>query len=479
MDSVETRQGDSSSTNRDSETLLVSSSVQPKASAQLAAKSFDYRSLFWKWHLYAGLFGGPLLILIAMTGAILVFSPEIDQWLRPDLWRIAPPVDGTVKLSEQAIVDAVFRSYPDEKVLFYKQSHRQEIPYQFLLVNPSAYKGIRDVWISPYTGQVNGDRMRESSFVRIVEQLHRRLLKDEIGSSIVEVMTGWGIVLMLTGAFLWWPKTVRGIRKALSLTFRGSLFKINWKLHNTIGAWVGLVVLLMCLTGMVFSTYSGLMYRTVMERTGGSNLTGVQGAKSNVIAGQDPLAVDELINHARSELASSGKNLADIALTVQFPRESTGCVVITTTRDERPGWEERNGYRSWTFDQFSGEVLGRSTWDQLHPMMQFWFFSLSLHYGSIFGLPTKLIALFACLSVPVLSVTGYLIWWWKRKGQQKAKNSRRANQTGSRNHQPISKPLIAALFVVGIIFPTIGVSFLILCLWEWLRFKFRRRLANP
>ncbi len=45
--------------------------------SEAARRPFPYRRLFWKWHLYAGLFGTPLLILIAVTGAVLVFSPEI------------------------------------------------------------------------------------------------------------------------------------------------------------------------------------------------------------------------------------------------------------------------------------------------------------------------------------------------------------------------------------------------------------------
>src|SRR5262245_14166555 len=51
-------------------------------------RPFNYRQLFWKWHLYAGLFGAPLMILIALTGAILVFGPEIDRLIRPELWHI-------------------------------------------------------------------------------------------------------------------------------------------------------------------------------------------------------------------------------------------------------------------------------------------------------------------------------------------------------------------------------------------------------
>src|SRR5687768_8144200 len=139
-------------------------------------KPFNCRKLFWKWHKYAGLFGGPLLILIAITGAILVFSPEIDRLLRPDLWTIAAPSKGASSMvSDQAMIDLVRQKHPGERIIVYNQSSHPHEPYQFLLLGKPG-DGIHDVWVNPYTGGVVGERMRETAFVRIVEQLHRRLL---------------------------------------------------------------------------------------------------------------------------------------------------------------------------------------------------------------------------------------------------------------------------------------------------------------
>lgn len=438
-------------------------------------RSFPYRKLFWKWHLYAGLLGGPLLILIAITGALLVFSPEIDEWLRPDLWIIEPAAAeiNSQPVSDQTMVETVQTRFPKETIVLYRQNQRPDQPYQFLLFgNPK--EGIHDVWVNPYTGEITADRMRETAFVRIVEQLHRRLLSGEIGSSIIELITGWGIVLTLTGCFLWWPRTAKALWNGLTLSFRGSAYKINWRLHNTVGVWVAFFVLMMCLTGMVFSTYSGKLYRSVMTATDFNKTAATASLKSVPQSGKSPVSIDQLIKKVRLDLPEN------VPLNVRWPRDKTGCFVITTDRNLRPLWSDRSQFQTWTFDQYSGEQLAFSHWDDLHPMRQFSAFSMTVHYGSIFGLPTKLIALVACLGVPILAITGYLIWWWKRKGKRQKLNQRRTqtNQTETRKNPPIPKTLFALLIIVGIVFPTIGLSFLLLLAYEMIRFWYPTKSTN-
>lgn len=435
-------------------------------------RRYNYRQLFWKWHKYAGLLGGPLLMLIAVTGSILVFAPEIDHWLRPDLWTLPPTSSETTlaPVTEQSLIDGVRRAYPTETLVLYRQNQRGGEPHQYWF-STTGRGGFRHVWVNPRTGEIVGERMWESSFLRIVEQLHRRLLSGETGSSIIELITGWGIVLTLTGCFLWWPKTIKTLWHGLTLSLRGSAYKVNWRLHNTVGAWVSLFVLLMCLTGMVFSTYSGKLYFTLMNATGGSNRSGSERPRSVPMEGRGTIGMDDV-------LAVVWRDVADDApLSVTLPRGPTDCITVTANQEARPLWSNRGGYRSWTFDQYSGALLSSSNWDDLHPMMKFARLSLTIHYGSIFGLPTKVIALLACLGVPVLSITGSLIWWWKRRGKQKIANRPLATAASrtERDSEPISKWLVASLIVVSVMFPTIGVSFVVLAMFEGLVAVWRRR----
>ncbi|HVW01775.1 MAG TPA: PepSY domain-containing protein, partial [Planctomycetaceae bacterium] len=39
----------------------------------------DYRSV-WRWHFYAGLFCIPFVIVLALSGSIYLFKPQIEAW---------------------------------------------------------------------------------------------------------------------------------------------------------------------------------------------------------------------------------------------------------------------------------------------------------------------------------------------------------------------------------------------------------------
>ena len=437
-------------------------------------RRFNYRQLFWKWHLYAGWFGGPLLMLISLTGAILVFGPELDTAMRPDLWKITPPSATTSRplVSDQAMLDLLRTKYPQESVVLYRQNQFPDQPYQFLMLGKSR-SGIHDVWVNQYTGQIVGERLRETSLVRIAEQLHRRLLTGETGATIIEFITGWGIVLSITGVFLWWPKTLKTLQHGLTLSFQGSGYKINWRLHNTLGAWAAIFILLMSVTGMVYSTYSGELYRRLMDWTGASQNPFNKPAKSIPVQNGVPVSLDPLLEFVRANVP------AGTPLSVRMPRGPDASFVISTLQELRPEWQNRTSIRFWTFDQFTGQQLETASWHDLHPLMKLKMVSLGIHYGSIFGLPTRIIALVVCLIVPILTVTGYLIWWWKR-----AKKSPTARERVSiavsprRTSRPISKWLVATLLIIAVIFPTIGISFLALTLWEFVRYLITRSGAK-
>ena len=38
-----------------------------------------YRTI-WRWHFYAGLFVIPLILILATTGAIYLFKPQVERW---------------------------------------------------------------------------------------------------------------------------------------------------------------------------------------------------------------------------------------------------------------------------------------------------------------------------------------------------------------------------------------------------------------
>lgn len=62
--------------------------------ASRANRMRTWRSLWVQMHLYLGLFIGALLVVFGLTGSILVFWQEIDEWLNPALLTVEAPPPG-------------------------------------------------------------------------------------------------------------------------------------------------------------------------------------------------------------------------------------------------------------------------------------------------------------------------------------------------------------------------------------------------
>ncbi|MGH8612088.1 MAG: PepSY domain-containing protein, partial [Gammaproteobacteria bacterium] len=60
------------------------------------------RKLWLQLHLWLGLILGLFLSVFGITGSILVFYQEIDEWLNPDLLTVAPrPAGASYRPFEQ------------------------------------------------------------------------------------------------------------------------------------------------------------------------------------------------------------------------------------------------------------------------------------------------------------------------------------------------------------------------------------------
>lgn len=74
------------------ETVTSASVLMPDASRRTRRRA--WRALWVQVHLYLGLFVGALLVVFGVTGSVLVFFQEIDEWLNPTLLTVEVPAPG-------------------------------------------------------------------------------------------------------------------------------------------------------------------------------------------------------------------------------------------------------------------------------------------------------------------------------------------------------------------------------------------------
>jgi uncharacterized iron-regulated membrane protein len=76
---------------------------------------------------------------------------------------------------------------------------------------------------------------------------------------------------------------------------------------------------------------------------------------------------------------------------------------------------------SYTFDKYSGKLLQVLPHNKKSPGMKMNEMNYDIHVGQILGLTGKIIAFLASLICASLPITGFIIWWGKRKKSKKSK----------------------------------------------------------
>src|SRR5215213_9602668 len=203
-----------------------------------------------KLHTYVGLSIGLLLALIGLTGSLIVFGDELDEWLNPGILKVEPR---TATASAQSMLDAVRAAYPNEKLA------RVRLPREAHDSAELCFETRREprcVYVNPYTAAVLGERVPAHSFKGRVVSLHRRLLSGEIGETIIGVCGLLLLTLSLSGLVLWWP----GPRR-LRIKRGAGRYRTSFDLHRAVGI---CALLFLAISG---ATGAAMVFRPTFEKT--------------------------------------------------------------------------------------------------------------------------------------------------------------------------------------------------------------------
>ncbi len=172
-----------------------------------------YRTI-WRWRFYADLIVSPFLLILAVTGAIYLFNDEINDALQPDQRSVADaPILPTSRLIGAALAD-----YPGGSVT------RIDIPTEsgrsaVVFITPTSGDPER-IHVDPGTAQVLTSFVYPRTVVGFADVFHGSLMMGHRGDALVELMACWGLILVVTGLYLWWPRNGRRIIGVLAPDLR-------------------------------------------------------------------------------------------------------------------------------------------------------------------------------------------------------------------------------------------------------------------
>jgi uncharacterized iron-regulated membrane protein len=93
-----------------------------------------------------------------------------------------------------------------------------------------------------------------SRLTRVTEwavNLHENLLAGYIGRTVNGIGAACLVLLCLTGVVIWWPGIAHW-RRSLRVSWKSSFAHTNWELHNSLGFWCLLFVLVWGVSGAYF-----------------------------------------------------------------------------------------------------------------------------------------------------------------------------------------------------------------------------------
>lgn len=450
----------------------------------------SFYNLAWRWHFYAGLLVAPVLILLAITGIIYLFKPQLDPLMYPHLLQVQAQ---ETALSADAQLARVRETYPSAIVDQYLPPASPDSSAQFVLqVNGATL----DLFINPYTGQVLGTQHGLYNLQAIARALHGELMVGKVGDAVVELAAGWGIVLVVSGLYLWWPRGSGGAGVFWPrLRSRGRAF---WRdLHAVIGFWGSLGLLFMLLTGMTWTGIWGKQYAELWNRfpTGMFSevpLSDVKARTLNDAARQTvpwalettpmPMSGGAHAEHMGHAGADSGPAAPQVGLqavvetanragvhpgySITLPKTGTGVYTVAVFADD-----PRND-ATLHVDQYTGQVLVDVRYAQYGLLARATELAVMLHEGKMFGLANQLIVLLVCLMVLLGSVSGLVIWWKRRPAKG-------LGVPPLRHGLPLWKTAVAVMIALGVAFPLVGASLLAVAALEYGVLRWMRKVPEP
>lgn len=380
------------------------------------------RRVLFQIHWFVGVSAGVVLALVGATGALLSLEPPVVSALNRDTRTLAArdgaplPLDDLLarvqaQAAERRVQSLQISSDPRDAIRVVLASIERAAPD----APPARRPRPETRYVDPRTGQVFAERGdRGEGFFRGVLQLHRWLMLGDLGGQavgrqIVGASTVLCIFLTLSGLYLRWPRRNRRDWRtwlAIDFTRRGRPFV--WRLHAIAGTWVLLFYLLIAFTGLQWS-YE--WYRRGLYALAGAEMPARRGAGAD---GDDAPAPRVDLASAESALRAATTGFRSATFTLP---QRAGEPLQIRYLDRDPAHER--AFNVLSLDVASGRVLKSERYDERSAGGQLVASLLPLHTGSFFGLPGRIAFGLASLAMPLLTVTGWMLYLDRRRARRR------------------------------------------------------------
>ncbi|WP_316833262.1 PepSY-associated TM helix domain-containing protein [Pedobacter aquatilis] len=343
-------------------------------------------------HLWLGLITGIIVFVISITGFAYVFEEEIRDF--NDRQYLEVPAQQTPFVGLGTIIDH-FQAHAKEKLGSVKLTPGKSNATIQLVTNKK-----KTYYFNPYSGEKI--YARKADWLNTVLELHTSLLMGETGKMI----QGWSVVIFLiilvSGLVLWFPSQRRLLKQSLKIKWGASFKRVNFDLHQVLGFYASIFLIVIALSGTYF-TFSGVK-KTVAFITG-SKLS--EGIKNKQQENLQLATLSQRYDFIYNRLSADMKGAESATFSVRKNGELRVRIIYPYRFSRRQN--------TFFFDEPTGKLIRSKLYQNNSAADWYEATNYDLHTGRLLGYLSKIIWSLASLIGASLPVTGFIIWWKKRK----------------------------------------------------------------
>ena len=449
--------------------------THPATPAEAPQRDRDNRTLTrkfymaaWRWHFYAGLYVVPFLLMLAITGLTMMYFNVIETRFGDRILASDGPHQ-----SLQIQADAAAFSLPNATVSQYIAPIEDDLATMFL-VDSGGKQHV--VTVDPVTTDIRETIITDDSWFYWANGIHGELLMGDLGDRLIEIAAGLGIILIITGLYMWWPRDGKRFASVLWPDFKATR-RTFWKeLHVTSGFYISVVLFFFLISGLswagiwggqfvqAWSTFpaekwdnvplsddihADMNHGVLHDAPWGLEQTPMPASGSDAgitgLADGTPVNLDTVTAFARS-IGFVGQ------FRVNLPQGENG--VYTLSADTMSGDSvSPTGDRTIHVDQYTGKVLANVGFADYSLGAKSMAVGIALHQGDL-GWWNVIANTLFCLTVIFLCISGIVMWWLRRP----ASGSLHLSPPPLPNNLPLWKGAVFMMLALSLAFPLTGIT---------------------
>ncbi len=369
-------------------------------------------------HLWLGLLSGLVVFLMALSGCAYVFVDELKPIVYHDRYFVQPEQKAKLPLSQLlaiaqnelgANIDITrieINNAADRSVVFRSQKNNPDG-----LTHWDYFEYYYRVYINPYSGQVLKVEDTKNEFFQLALSLHMRMLFGEkVGHYVVGYSVLMFFIILVTGIIMWYPKNwkKKNVNESFKIKWRAKWKRLNYDLHKVLGFYAFFILLLTSVTGLVW-VFDWVHESVRFVANGAQVVPTTKLPLSDSTMSYKEYSLDKAYVQVQSQYPEA------YAYLIILPKKAQSTLNIFSYLTD---WNRYQ--RVFTgFDRYSGQLLINKTFQDLNNGDKAFQLNFDLHTGAYLGLFGKILSFFAALLCSTLPVTGFYIWWNKKRKSKK------------------------------------------------------------